>query len=172
MCDHQIISMKKIILIAIIAFGSIQTFAQKTWNTRNEKISFVAQKDDEVAAVNNEVNSRLTDKGEFVFNLLMKGFKFELAEMQDHFNAEYIESNKYPSANFKGQIVNVKAVNFAKDGVYKVVVKGIMTMHGASRPMLANGTVEVKGGKIKADSKFTLNLKDFNVKTGLGGAVT
>src|SRR6476660_3779707 len=111
--------MKKILFIAILAIISTQTFAQKAWNTRNAKISFVAQKDDGVTADNNEVNSRITDKGEVIFSLLMKGFKFELAEMQDHFNSEYIESNKYPGANFKGQIQNIKAVNFSKDGVYK-----------------------------------------------------
>jgi polyisoprenoid-binding protein YceI len=164
--------MKKILFIAVLAIVSTQTFAQKAWNTRNAKISFVAQKDDGVTAVNNEVNSRITDKGEVIFSLLMKGFKFELAEMQDHFNSEYIESNKYPGANFKGQIQNVKAVNFAKDGVYKVVVKGTMTMHGVTKPVTTNGTIEVKAGKIKADSKFTLNLKDYNVKKGFAGAVT
>jgi polyisoprenoid-binding protein YceI len=164
--------MKKILFIAVLAIVSTQTFAQKAWNTRNAKISFVAQNDGGVAADNNEVNSRITDKGEVVFSLLMKGFKFELAEMQDHFNSEYIESNKYPGANFKGQIQNLKAANFKKDGVYKVVVKGNMSMHGATRPVVANGTIEVKGGKIKAESKFTLRLKDYNVKTGLGGAVT
>jgi hypothetical protein len=163
--------MKKLVVVFVLMIAAFNSYSQKAWNTRNAKISFVSVKNDEVQAVNNEVNSRLTDKGEMMFSLLMKGFKFEMAEMQEHFNDEYVQSNKFPNASFKGQIINIKSVNFAKDGLYKVAVKGNLTLHGVTKPVLANGTVEIKKGKVKADSKFTINMNDYKIDEGIGGSI-
>jgi polyisoprenoid-binding protein YceI len=113
--------------------------------------------------VNNEVTSRIADNGQVTFSLLIKGFKFKLAEMQEHFNDQYLESNKFPRADFKGNIVNVKDVNFGKDGSYKVSVKGDLTLHGVTKSITANGTVEIKAGKPIASCQFVLVMKDFNV---------
>ena len=137
--------------------------AQKIFATRNGRISFSTPSDEDVKAVNNEVTSRIADNGQVTFSLLIKGFKFKLAEMQEHFNDQYLESNKFPRADFKGNIVNVKDVNFAKDGSYKVSVKGDLTLHGVTKSITANGTVEIKAGKLTASCQFPLVMKDFNV---------
>ncbi|MFX5998986.1 hypothetical protein ABTF05_21635, partial [Acinetobacter baumannii] len=76
----------------------------------------MATDDEDVKAVNNEVASRLADNGTISFSLLLKSFRFQLAEMQDHFNDKYVESDKFPRADFKGTITNIKDINFAKDG--------------------------------------------------------
>ena len=119
--------------------------------------------DDDVKAVNNEVASRLADNGQLTFSLLIKSFKFKLAEMQDHFNDQYLESTKFPRADFKGTILNVKEVNFTKDGLYKISVKGDLTLHGVTKNITSGGTILIKSGKPAANAKFTLILKDFNV---------
>ena len=137
--------------------------AQKIYATRNGKISFSTASDEDVKAVNNEVTSRMADNGQLTFSLLIKGFKFKLAEMQEHFNDQYLESNKFPRADFKGNITNLKDVNFGKDGSYKVTVKGDLTMHGVTKNITANGMVEIKGGKPVASCQFVMVLKDFNV---------
>ena len=149
-------------IVAILFFVN-NVDAQKIFATRNGKITFTAPSDEDVKAVNNEVTSRLADNGQITFSSLIKGFKFQLAEMQQHFNDQYMESNKYPRADFKGNIVNLKDVNFSKDGSYKVSVKGDLTMHGVTKNITANGTVEIKGGKPVASCQFTLLMKDFNV---------
>jgi polyisoprenoid-binding protein YceI len=105
----------------------------------------------------------MADNGQITFSLLTKGFKFKLAEMQEHFNDQYIESNKFPRSDFKGNIVNIKDVNLAKDGVYKVTVKGDLNLHGVTKNITANGTIEVKGGKVSAQCQFAIVMKDFNV---------
>jgi len=69
----------------------------------------------------------------------------------------------FPRADFKGNIVNLKDVNFTKDGSYKVTVKGDLTMHGVTKNLTANGTIEIKGGKPVASCKFVILMKDFNV---------
>lgn len=137
--------------------------AQKIFATRNGRISFSAPSDADVKAVNNEVTSRMADNGQVTFSLLVKGFKFKLAEMQEHFNDQYLESNKFPRADFKGNIVNLADVNFNKDGSYKVSVKGDLTLHGVTKSITANGTVEIKAGKPVASCQFVLVMKDFAI---------
>jgi len=158
------------ILISVLFINSVD--AQKVFGTRNGKIAFEAPADDDVKAVNNEVTSRIADNGQLTFSLLIKGFKFSLAEMQDHFNDQYLESSKFPRADFKGNIVNLKEVNFAKDGTYKISVKGDLTMHGVTKNITVTGTLNIKGGKPAANAKFTVAMKDYNVKsTGVGEKV-
>ena len=149
--------MKKILLLAALTIALTQANAQKQFGTRNAKVSFIATNDEDVKAVNNEVASRLSDNGQLSFSLLIKGFKFEYAEMQEKFNNDYAESNKFPRAEFKGNISNIKEVN------YKVVVKGTLTLHGVTKPLTVNGLITVKAGKVSATGKFPIVMKDFNI---------
>jgi hypothetical protein len=156
--------MKKVILfVAFCTALSTITNAQKQFGTRNGKISFLATDDDGVKAVNNEVTSRLADNGTISFSLLMKGFRFELAEMQEHFNDKYVESTKFPRADFKGTITNLKEINFTKDGVYKATAKGDLTMHGVTKSITVTGTITIKSGKPTVTAKFPLVMKDFKI---------
>jgi hypothetical protein len=133
--------MKKILLLAALTIGFTQLNAQKQFGTRNAKVSFIATNDDDVKAVNNEVASRLSDNGQLSFSLLIKGFKFEYAEMQEKFNNDYAESNKFPRAEFKGNL----------------------TLHGVTKPLTVNGLITVKAGKVSATGKFPIIMKDFNI---------
>jgi len=155
----------KIFVSFIIAalFLLNNTDAQKVFGTRNGKISFSSASDEDVKAVNNEVASRMADNGQMTFSLLTKGFKFKLAEMQEHFNDQYVESNKFPRADFKGNIVNLTDVNFNKDGAYKTSVKGDLTLHGVTKNITASGTINIKDGKPSVSCQFILVMKDFNI---------
>ena len=158
--------MKLFFSLIISALFLINTVdAQKIYSTRNGKISFSAPSDEDVKAVNNEVTSRIADNGQMTFSLLIKGFKFKFAEMQDHFNDQYLESTLFPRADFKGTIVNVSDINFSKNGTYKVTVKGDLNMHGIQKNITVNGTVEVKDGKLSVLAQFTAIMKDFNINS-------
>src|SRR5437762_2423903 len=61
--------------------------------------------------------------GDLAFSVAVKGFQFKKALMQDHFNENYLESDKFPKATFKGKITDPGKVNFDKTGEYKVIVK-------------------------------------------------
>ena len=158
------------LLISVLFLGSVD--AQKVFGTRNGKVTFEAPSDDDVKAVNNEVTSPIADNGQLSFSLLIKGFKFKLAEVQEHFNDQYLESSKFPRADFKGSIVNLKAVNFNKDGSYKITVKGDLTMHGVTKNITVNGTLDIKAGKPLANARLVVLMKDFNISsTGVGDKV-
>jgi len=157
------------ILIAILAITLSSVKAQKIYSTKTAKISFFSNAPlEDIEAKNNEVESKLAPStGQFAFILLMKGFRFENELMEEHFNENYVESNKFPKSDFKGVITNVKDINFSKDGKYPASVKGNLTIHGITHPVESNGTVEVRAGKVSANSKFNIRLKDY----GIGGSM-
>jgi polyisoprenoid-binding protein YceI len=99
-----------------------------------------------------------------VDKVLIKSFVFEKALMKEHFNENYLESDKYPIALLKGKVANLDEVNFAQDGTYEADIEGELTMHGITRPISEKGTFEVKGNQITGKSKFTILLADYEVK--------
>lgn len=158
--------MKKILLIAfsLLTFA-LTSSAQKIYSTRTAKITFFSKAPlEDIEAKNSEVDSKLSTNGQIVFKLLIKGFRFENALMEDHFNENYMESSKYPKSMFTGQITNLKMVDFSKDGSYPVKVKGKLTIRDISQEVDATGSIEIKEGKVSAKSSFTVNLKDYGIK--------
>lgn len=157
-------------IITILAFTTLfsSMYAQKIYSTKTGKISFFSSAPlEDIEAKTSEVESKFASNGQIVFTLLMKGFEFENQLMEDHFNEEYLESSKYPKADFKGNITNISEINLSKDGAYPVKVKGNLTIHGVTKEVASDGTIEVKGSKMTAKSKFNISLKDYNV----GGAL-
>ncbi len=82
--------------------------------------------------------------------------------MQQHFNENYIESDKYPKANFLGSYTG--NVSMGKDGTYPVKIKGQLTLHGVTQTIDVPGIIEVKGDKVIGTSDFKLTPGDFNIK--------
>lgn len=114
---------------------------------------------------NNQVTSFFNkENGEVVFQLLIKSFKFTLATAEEHFNETYMESDKYPKAKFKGNVVNMDEIDFNTDGLYKAKVKGLLTIHGATNEIEQEGIVTIENGKISASSKFKVNIADYKIK--------
>lgn len=159
--------MKKILLIvSLLMTGATTIYAQK-YMTRTGKISFNASapgSPEKVEAVNNEVASVMDIKsGEIVFQALIKSFKFERELMQEHFNENYMESDKYPKADFKGNITNLSEINFGKSGNYNAKVTGKLTIHGVTNDVTVTGTISVKGNTVNITAKFSVPLKDYRI---------
>lgn len=89
-------------------------------------------------------------------------FVFEKPLMQEHFNENYMESEKYPNTIFKGKI-NEK-IDYTKDGEHKVTVTGKMSMHGVDKDVTIDGVLTVKGGEILLFSKFKVKVADYKIK--------
>lgn len=163
MFKHRI--MRKLLSLLCFVLAVIPAFAQKNYTTNKAVVHFVAADDQDIDAVNNQVTSRLQANGDLSFIMIIKDFKFDMETMQNHFNTEYMESDKFPRAFFNGKITNIKLVDFTKDGKYPVTVSGNMQVHGVNKTMQTNGFIEVKGGLPKATAQFVVTLKDF----GIGG---
>lgn len=149
-----------------IAFIMIQSLTAQVWFTKTGAVSFFSHTDvEDIKADNNEAVSFIdATKGSFVFQVLIKGFKFPKASMQQHFNEpNYMDSDKFPKAEFKAALVNASAVNFKKDGTYKVEVEGDMTMHGVTKKIKVPGTITIKSGVPTVNTKFMVKRTDFGI---------
>jgi polyisoprenoid-binding protein YceI len=157
---------KGLFLFALIAGLTTVATAQKYY-TKNGSISFDATASgspEDIKADNRTVTCVIdASNGNIQFKASMKAFTFERALMQEHFNENYVESNKYPEAKFAGTISNVSTISFSKDGSYPATVKGKLTMHGVEKEVEATGKVIVAKGKITATANFSVLLSDYKV---------
>lgn len=147
------------LLIATTCFG-------QRYTTRTGKVSFFSSTPMEnIEAINNEAACAIDGQsGDVAFQVPIKSFKFEKALMQEHFNENYMESDKYPKAEFKGKVANLSGVNFGKDGRYDVKVTGKMTIHGVTRDVTLPGSITVQGKSVTANSTFKVRTADYGIK--------
>ena len=138
---------------------------EKVYSTRSGVISFFSSTPAEkIEAINSQVTCKMSDKsGQIAFILLIKGFTFENALMQEHFNENYMESSKFSKADFKGIIKNIAEVNFSKDGIYKVTVDGNLTIHGVTNKVTTLGTITIASSKVIATAAFNIKVKDYGI---------
>ena len=157
--------MKKSLIFLSLIFAFAFANAQDKYMTKTGHIRFYSHTPmEDIDANNHQVGSIFDVKtGEIVFNALIKSFEFSRALMQEHFNENYMESDKIPNAKFKGQVLNIKDVDVKKDGTYSVDVKGDLTVHGVLKNITVKATLVVKSGKIEANSKFNVTASDFNI---------
>ena len=151
--------MKKIsLLVAVLINVSLLTTAQDRYYTKTGAIIFDGKSTfDKIHALNKQAACVLdTKSGSIHFALLMKGFEFNKALMQTHFNEKYLESDKFPQSEFKGQVINNSSVKYTTEGVYDATVKGKLTIHGETNDVDAAGKITITGGKILLASTFIL----------------
>lgn len=159
--------MKKLFFLfgAMIVANAIA--AQDKQFTKTGKINFdatVPKSPENIDGINKSVVCVLdTKSGAMQFAVMMKGFEFDRALMMEHFNENYVESGKFPKAEFKGTITNNTAVIYTKDGSYPVKVKGKLTMHGETKDVEADGKITVSAGKVNAAADFTVLFKDYKI---------
>ena len=156
---------KKYSILILVSLGFCFQGYSQTYLTKNGVIRFYSDAPlEKIEAVNQQVNTALlVPTGDFLFKVLIKSFNFEKAMMQEHFNSNYLESDKYPEATFLGKITNIKDINFTKDGNYPALIDGKLTIHGQTQLVKQNGTIEIKNGTVTAKSKFNILLSDYNI---------
>lgn len=164
--------MKKITLIIFVLTTIFLTSNAQQFITKSGNITFYSDGPlEKIEARNNQVNSALNIKtGDFVLKVLMKSFVFEKALMQEHFNENYVESDKFPVAIFKGKVTNITGAEFLEQGKYNATIEGELTIHGIKKQVEATGIFEVTKNSIDGESKFHINLADYDIS--IPGVVT
>ena len=164
------IDMHKLLLFAcLLGFSLPSLSAQGRFFTKKGSITFDADGpmiDIEKIHATSTGASCVVDaaSGQMEWAVPVKSFKFKNALMEEHFNENYLESEKYPKATFKGSIANPEQVKWTEDGNYPVKVTGKMTLHGVTRDVQANGNILVKDKEIRASSKIEIGLADYKIK--------
>lgn len=163
--------MKKIIFSLIMVGCFIATSFGQRYISKNGHVWFYSDAPLEIIeAHNNQANAALDiETGDFVFKILMKSFIFEKALMQEHFNENYVESDKYPASTFKGKVTNIADLNLKEKGTYDAHVEGELTIHGITKKVSTDGTLKVSDDDIHAKASFNILIADYNIS--IPGAV-
>jgi YceI-like domain len=102
-------------------------------------------------------------KNTFAWSVEVKTFEgFNSPLQREHFNENYLESNKYPKATFSGKII--EKVDFQRDGVYTVRAKGTFTIHGVAQERIIKSQITIKKGAARIQSAFTVPLADHQIE--------
>ena len=157
--------MKKIAFLFLFSCVQFITNAQTVYSTKTGKAWFDAGTGfEDITATNKSVISAFDGtSGKIQFKISIKAFEFATALMGDHFNENYMESDKYPDAKFNGLVTNLDKINLSKDGTYPAVVKGKLTIHGVENEVEAKGNFTVSGQTIEANSEFVINMADYKI---------
>jgi hypothetical protein len=152
--------MKNIVITLIFLMLTTVVFSQKMM-TRSGEIKFDATVPgamDPVVAVSNTVSS-IFDKtsGDLVVQGLVKSFKFKSPLMEEHYNENYMESDKFPKTSFKGKVVGYDG----KSGTYDV--EGDLTIHGAINKVKTKMAVAT-GAKTSISGTFVVKLSDYKLE--------
>jgi len=125
--------------------------------TKEAEISFFSEAPiEDISAINNKVSAVYdSETTQLVFQLNVSDFIFPKPLMQEHFNENYLESDKFPKASFSG---NVGKLNKISIGI------GTLKIHGESNEVEVMGSLVESNDSVMIDATFTIQLKDFNIK--------
>jgi polyisoprenoid-binding protein YceI len=148
------------LLVALACHGIAHS---QLYMTRTGFIGFYSKTPfEDIKAENSQVYAVIdAGKKNLAFAVLLKGFVFTKELMQEHFNENYVESDKYPKASFSGAYTG--DVPPDKDGVYHVQIRGNLTLHNTTRPIEEPATLEAKGGRLIGKADFTIKPEDFQI---------
>jgi len=154
----------KHICIILLAWLSVNQAGGTLYACKNAKITLYSKApiEDIEATTITGVSVYNAANNELDFSININSFKFPKALMQEHFNSDYMESDKYPRATFKGKI-NEKP-DLSRDGSYPVTATGELSIHNVTQTRTIPGTLSVRGGVVSLSSEFMVKCADHHIK--------
>lgn len=153
-----------VIAILFVFQSFTSTLLAQRYTLENSKVHFFSSAPiEDIEATNANAKGAIdTKKNGFAFRIPIKSFIFPSSLMQQHFNENYMESEKYPNASFKGIIEG--DYDLTTDGVYDVVAVGDLEVHGKTQPRKIPSQIIVKDGKPSLKSTFNIKLEDHDIE--------
>ena len=154
------------LLLPFLLLAVTVAFGQSKYMTKSGSMSFEASQPsfEPIEATHSAVSALLNaDTGELAVLALVRGFRFPLALMEEHFNENYIESHQYPKTSFKGSILNFDS-NALSNQPRTVQLTGELSMHGVTKPISVSATITQSDEQITLTSSFSVKTSDFGIK--------
>ena len=157
------------LLLTLLLIALTHAHAQSKYLTKTGRITFFsASPIEDIEAKNQQVAAVLDfGTGQMAFTLPIKSFVFKRTLMQEHFNENYMESDKFPRATFSGRFVGFDAATLATAGPHPVQVEGDLTLHGVMHHIQIPAIVELKSGQLLAAAVFPVASADYNIEIPL-----
>lgn len=153
-----------LIILALVTISK-KTHSQKYF-TKNGKTEFIGSVDtfEPVEAKNNSTTAILnTQNGDFASLLFITSFNFKVALMEEHFNENYMETEKFPKSTFKGSIINFKLEEITDKKIIKKI-SGILNIKGIEKKIETDIEINKINNTIYITGNFKVSPNDFNIK--------
>ncbi|MDB5122077.1 MAG: polyisoprenoid-binding protein [Mucilaginibacter sp.] len=155
--------MKYISMILLAWMSTTNQALQDNYVCKNARISLYSSAPIEdikaVSTIGASVYNATSD--ELAFSVPIRSFQFDKSLMQEHFNSDYMESDKFPRATFKGKVQ--EHIDVTKDGTYPIKVSGALSVHGVIQNRTIPGTISVKNGVISMTAEFMVKCTDHHI---------
>lgn len=154
----------KVIFILYICLTSLSSKAQEIFISKNASVSFFSSTIVENIEGKSNVANAVIDisSRNILFKVANTSFQFKKKLMQEHFNENYIESDKYPFSSFRGKIK--EDIDLRKDGKYTVTIEGNLDIHGVVKPYQTTALLIVSNGTIAASTVFKVKISDHHIE--------
>ncbi|TPG67210.1 YceI family protein [Hymenobacter nivis] len=141
-------------------------WAQGKFMTKAGRVSFFSTSIIEDIEARNTAAAAVLDvaTGQLALVVPIKEFVFKRTLMQEHFNENYMESDKFPRATFTGHFTGAPASTLAVAGSHQVQVEGDLTLHGVTHHLETAGMLELKGGQLMVFAFFSVAPADYNIE--------
>lgn len=116
-----------------------------------------------IQARSTEIKGLINTSGKaFAFTVPIKSFQgFNSPLQREHFNENYMETNKYPDAVFSGKII--EDIDFSQPGRHTIRAKGILKIHGVEQERILKSILQIEKDKLFIESEFTVLLKEHDI---------
>jgi hypothetical protein len=154
----------KYITMILLAWLTVNQAGQDIYTCKNANVNLYSSApiEDIEATATNGVSVFNAGTGELDFSVPIRGFHFPKALMEEHFNENYIESDKYPKATFKGKIQ--EHPDLSKDGTYPVTATGDFQVHGVTQTRTITGNLKVNNNVVTLTSEFMVKCADHHIE--------
>ena len=148
-------------IILILAFLSNELIAQK-YKSDSSHIRFYSSAPvEDIEATNSKGQSAMDlSSGAFAFAVPNNQFQFEKSLMQEHFNENYMESEKYPKSTFTGKIKDWEVL----EGERTILAEGDLTIHGVTKKVSIPANLKIETNQLIVDSVFPIALAEYKIK--------
>ena len=154
-----------ILLWSVLLFCNSYIFAQEIFvgKEKSTTITFVSIAPLEKITSTNQTAIPVfnVSSGDFQIRIPMRQFEFKNQQMKEHFNENFVESDKYPYCTFKGKS---NVTHFEEGKEYEVTISGIIDLHGVKKELSVTGQVKKQNGSLFMNANFDIVLADFNIE--------
>ncbi|GGH13795.1 YceI family protein [Mucilaginibacter phyllosphaerae] len=154
----------KYIAVILLAWFTVNQAGKGIYVCKNAAVSLYSKAPIEDIDARSDIGTSVLNiaNGDVAFSVPIRSFKFDKALMQEHFNENYLESDKYPQASFKGKLT--EKPDLTRNGTYPVTATGVFEVHGVKQNRSITGKLMVANGAISLTSEFMVACKDHRIE--------
>lgn len=154
------------VYVLIVLMANINVAYSQQYTTENGYVEFVSEAPLTSFTGTSENLNGLIDleKNLLDFYVDLKSIDTGIGLRNKHMRESYLETDKYPYAEFTGKLKNHDKIDINSTEPQSVIAEGVLKIHGESKPVTVEGTLVFQStSNVKLEASFVAALTDFNI---------